>query len=54
MLLYHFRMSLPSLRGREDLPDDLGRVQIYTLISFRSPLENKKATFKGSVDSTQP
>lgn len=48
MLLYHFRKSLPSLRGREDLPEDLGRVQIYTLLSFRSPLENKKATFTGN------
>ena len=31
------------LRG--DLPEDLGRVQIYTLLSFRSALEKKKATF---------
>ena len=30
---------------REDLPEDLGRVQIYTLLSFRSALEKKKATF---------
>lgn len=54
MLLYHFRKSLPSLRGREDLPEDLGKVQIYTLLSFRPPLENKKATFKvnGRFNST--